>query len=96
MANARLSPVPMTARPSVPRHGRPHQSMPPVYGTAVPLHGPSGLVRRIVDRYPDRVAAHWLLLGDRVDSWGARVRGVFKGAVPLSIAVAGARRLLAR
>jgi hypothetical protein len=41
----------------------------PVFGTAQPLHGASGLVRSAAYRIPEHHARHWLLLmtADRVD-----------------------------
>ena len=54
-----------------------HEQLTPVFGTAQPLHGVSGAIRRYAyDRYSEGRAAHWLLLilGDRVDAVGAHVR----------------------
>lgn len=48
-----------------------HGRLPPVYGTAVPLRGLSGVIRRhAYRRYSEARAAHWLLLlgADRVDA----------------------------
>lgn len=88
----------MRARPAVPTHGRPGKSMPPVYGTAVPLHGASGVIRRIAYRYPDHVATHWLLLllGDRVDAWGSRAWRTLRIVAPLALLTATAARGVAR
>jgi hypothetical protein len=82
--NSRFPPRRMTARPSVPKHGRLGKPMPPVYSTEVPLRGVSGAVRRMAYRYPDHVPSHWLLLllGDRVDAWGSRARRVLPFAIP--------------
>ena len=43
--------------------------MPPVYGTAPPVGGVSGLVRAAAYRYPGHWTRHWmmLLLADRID-----------------------------
>jgi hypothetical protein len=43
----------------------------PVFGTAQPLSGVSGAIRRYAYRYSEGRMAHWLLLvlGDRVDAW---------------------------
>lgn len=48
----------------------------PVYGTAQPLHGVSGVVRRLAYRAPDHQVRHWmlLLLADRLEVAGSRVR----------------------
>ena len=48
-----------------------HQMLPPVFGTAVPLKGLSGVIRRLAyRRFSEARAAHWLLLigADRVDA----------------------------
>lgn len=57
-----------------------HARLTPVYGTAQPLHGVSGAIRRYAyARFSEGRAAHWLLLvlGDRVDAIGAHVRSLF-------------------
>jgi hypothetical protein len=48
-----------------------HGMLTPVFGTAQPLSGLSGAVRRYAYRYSEGRVAHWLLLvlGDRVDAW---------------------------
>ena len=54
-----------------------HAFVTPVFGTAQPLHGLSGRIRRYAyDRFGEGRNAHWLLLiaGDRVDAWGAHLR----------------------
>lgn len=54
-----------------------HARITPVFGTAAPLHGPSGALRRLAyERYSEGRLAHWLLLvaGDRVDALGANLR----------------------
>jgi hypothetical protein len=54
-----------------------HASITPVFGTAQPLHGVSGAIRRYAyARFSEGRLAHWLLLvlGDRVDAWGAHLR----------------------
>ena len=54
-----------------------HAALTPVFGTAQPLHGASGAIRRLAyDRFSEGRLAHWLLLivGDRVDAWGAHLR----------------------
>lgn len=66
-----------------PREGREksieHMKLPPVFGTAQPLHGLSGAIRRYAyDRFSEGRTAHWLLLvaGDRVDATGAHLRSL--------------------
>jgi hypothetical protein len=85
--NTRYPPERMRAEPAVPRHGRPSKPMPPVYGTAVPLSGLSGALRRSAYARPDHVASHWLmlLLADRVDSWGTRARRLLPVAAPVGL-----------
>jgi len=54
-----------------------HGILPPVFGTAQPLHGVSGIIRRAAyAKYSEGRLAHWLLLvlGDRVDAFGAHVK----------------------
>lgn len=54
-----------------------HERLTPVFGTAQPLRGVSGAIRRrAYDRYSEGQTAHWLLLvaGDRVESAGAHLR----------------------
>ncbi|WP_374008606.1 hypothetical protein [Leifsonia sp. LS-T14] len=56
-----------------------HEMLPPVFGTAQPLHGVSGAIRRFAyDRYSEGRTAHWLLLvlGDRVDAIGAHAKSL--------------------
>jgi hypothetical protein len=55
-----------------------HRFLTPVFGTAQPLHGVSGRIRRVAYGYSEARAAHWLLLlaGDRVDSTGSHVRSL--------------------
>ena len=59
-----------------------HAMLPPVFGTAAPLHGVSGAIRRLAyARFSEGRAAHWLLLilGDRVDAIGAHAKSVVEG-----------------
>ncbi len=54
-----------------------HAFVTPVFGTAQPLHGASGAIRRLAyRRYSEARLGHWLLLvvGDRIDSWGSHLR----------------------
>ncbi|PPH20578.1 hypothetical protein C5C99_08485 [Rathayibacter sp. AY1C4] len=56
-----------------------HLELPAVFGTAQPLHGISGAIRRYAyDRFSEGRHAHWLLLvlGDRVESTGAHLRSL--------------------
>ena len=95
--NARFPVARMRGRPSsVPRHGRPGKTMPPVYGTAVPLRGLSGIIRRAAYRLPDHATMHWLLLmlGDRVDSWGTRAWRAVGIVTPFALVGLVASRVL--
>jgi hypothetical protein len=59
-----------------------HAFVTPVFGTAQPLHGVSGAVRRLAyRRYSEGRLAHWLLLvvGDRIDAGGAHLRSLAAG-----------------
>ncbi|MEJ3405058.1 hypothetical protein WDJ51_09965 [Rathayibacter sp. YIM 133350] len=56
-----------------------HAMLTPVFGTAQPLHGLSGAIRRFAyDRFSEGRAAHWLLLlaGDRVDAGASHLRSL--------------------
>ena len=56
-----------------------HGMLTPVFGTAVPLQGVSGVMRRYAyRRYSEARAAHWLILlaADRVDAFGAHVKSL--------------------
>ncbi|MBO3095656.1 hypothetical protein [Cellulomonas dongxiuzhuiae] len=56
-----------------------HEMLTPVFGTAQPLHGLSGAIRRYsYERFSEARAAHWLLLiaADRVDAGGAHLRSM--------------------
>jgi len=56
-----------------------HARLTPVFGTAQPLRGVSGAVRRLAyDRYSEGRLAHWLLLvlGDRIEVVGAATRSL--------------------
>jgi len=80
--NARW-PIPQQqGEPSAALHGK----VTPVFGTAVPLAGVSGAVRRLAYRISDHRASHWLLLlaGDRGQLWGRRLPMILAVAVPLA------------
>ena len=54
-----------------------HAFVTPVFGTAQPLRGLSGVVRRFAyDRFSEGRLAHWVLLvvGDRIDAYGSHLR----------------------
>lgn len=69
-----------------------HEQLPPVFGTAQPLHGVSGAIRRYAyQRFSEARTAHWLLLvaGDRVEFLGAHVRALLRGRPDDPIAETG-------
>ncbi|MCU1381869.1 MAG: hypothetical protein JWL71_566 [Acidobacteria bacterium] len=68
-----------------------HKFMTPVFGTAQPLRGMSGAIRRFAYTYSEGQTAHWLLLlaGDRVDVLESRVEAVLKGRPDNVIAETG-------
>jgi hypothetical protein len=77
-----------------PRRGIVHRteihSMTAVFGTAQPLHGISGLVRRIAYGTRETKARHWLLLlmADRIDVLEHRVAKLVKIAAIVPVGVA--------
>ena len=93
--NTRFPPERQQGQPAVPRHNRPDKPMPPVFGTATPLHGLSGMVRRAAYDLPDHDPSHWLLLmlGDRVESWGTRATRLLPIGLPALGAFALVRML---
>ena len=58
-----------------------HRFVTPVFGTAQPLRGISGAIRRYAYTFSEGRTAHWLLLmiGDRVDVLEGRVEALMKG-----------------
>jgi len=58
-----------------------HKFLTPVFGTAQPLRGLSGAIRRYAYSFSEGRTAHWLLLiaGDRVDVLESRVEAVLQG-----------------
>jgi hypothetical protein len=59
-----------------------HAFVTPVFGTAQPLHGLSGAIRRLAyARFSEGRLAHWMLLivGDRVDAWESHLRALAAG-----------------
>jgi hypothetical protein len=85
--NTRYPPERQQGVPSTPMHGRPNKEMPPVFSTAVPLKGLSGMVRKLAYSFPDHEPAHWLImmLGDCVDFWETRAQRVLPVAMPLAV-----------
>ena len=58
-----------------------HRFLTPVFGTAQPLRGLSGAIRRYAYRFSEARTAHWLLLiaGDRVDVMESRIGALLRG-----------------
>jgi hypothetical protein len=95
--NARIPPERQPGEPASPMHDRSGKTIPPVFGTAVPLRGLSGAIRRAAYGFPDHHPSHWvlLMLGDRVESMGRRTRRLV--AITGSLVIVGAAlRLLRR
>lgn len=92
--HTRFPPERQGGEPSSPLHGRANKKMPPVFGTAVPLAGLSGFVRRLGYHYPDHLPRHWMLelLGDRIDAWSHRARRLAPWALGAGLAVVLLRR----
>lgn len=84
--NTRHPPERQAGTPAVAKHGRPDKPFPPVFSTALPLRGVSGLVRQLAYALPDHRPGHWMLmlLGDRVESWEMRMRRLMPVALPLA------------
>jgi hypothetical protein len=85
--NAQFPPERQQGEPTAPMHNRPNKQLPPVFGTAVPLKGLSGVVRRLAYSLPDHKPTHWmiLMLGDRIDSWETRAVRLLPVALPLAV-----------
>ena len=77
-----------------PRRGLTHRkelrSMTPVFGTAQPLHGLSGMLRRVAYSTRETRAKHWmlLLLADRVNVLEHRIAKLVKIAAIVPVGVA--------
>ena len=58
-----------------------HRFLTPVFGTAQPLKGLSGVIRRYAYTFNEGRLAHWLLLvaGDRVDVFESRISALLSG-----------------
>jgi hypothetical protein len=58
-----------------------HKKLTPVFGTACPPKGLSGVVRRLAFRFSEGKKAHWMLLlfADRVDVVESAVSGMLRG-----------------
>ncbi len=85
LPNTLFPPERQLSRVKVLAHGGRRGRLPPVFGTAVPPRGLSGLVRRTAYRYPDHLVRHWtlLLLADRVDLWEHRTARALRAAAPV-------------
>jgi hypothetical protein len=73
---------PERQRPHGPREkSTEHKFLTPVFGTAQPLKGFSGAIRRYAYTFSEGQTAHWLLLilGDRVDVMESRVEALLSG-----------------
>jgi hypothetical protein len=68
-----------------------HKFLTPVFGTACPPKGLSGMIRRYAYRYSEGRLSHWLLLvgADRVDVLESRVTSLLRGRPDNPITEAG-------
>jgi hypothetical protein len=80
--------------PRWPRERSPeHKFLTPVFGTACPPKGLSGMIRRYAYRFSEGRLKHWLLLmgADRVDVVESRIQAVMEGRPDSRIAETGIR-----
>ena len=73
-----------------------HKFLTPVFGTAQPLKGLSGIIRRYAYTFSEGQTAHWLLLlaGDRVDVVESRLTAIAAGRPDNPITESGVLREL--
>jgi hypothetical protein len=73
-----------------------HKFLTPVFGTAQPLRGLSGRIRRYAYTYSEAQTLHWMLLmaGDRVDVLESRFRALLEGRPDNPITETGVLREL--
>ena len=71
-----------------------HKFLTPVFGTAQPLRGLSGVIRRYAYTFSEGQTAHWLLLmaGDRVDVLESRITTGLRGRPDTVITETGVLR----
>ena len=71
-----------------------HKFLTPVFGTAQPLRGLSGVIRRYAYTFSEGRTAHWLLLiaGDRVDVLESRITALLQGTPDNPITETGVLR----
>lgn len=86
LPHSRFPPTPQKGPSASLLHGRPNKPMPPVFGTAQPLQGLAGGLRRFAARYPDHLPRYWLLklASDRVELWSHRMKRVLPIALPIA------------
>jgi hypothetical protein len=92
-----LSP-PAQQRNLAPTAKAPWKALTPVYGTAVPLRGLSGLLRRVAHAMPDYKPRRWMLLmlADRIDVLEHNVVPAVTFVGLGALAVLGVRALVRR
>ena len=86
---------PERQRPLGPREkSTEHKFLTPVFGTAQPLKGVSGAIRRYAYTYSEARTPHWLLLmaGDRVDVMESRITALLRGRPDNAITETGVLR----
>jgi hypothetical protein len=71
-----------------------HKFVTPVFGTAQPLRGLSGEIRRLAYTFSEGQTAHWMLLmaGDRVDVMESRIARLLKGRPDNPVTQSGVSR----
>lgn len=64
------------------------EQLTPVFGTAVPPRGLSGVMRKAAYKVPEHFTSHWLILlaADRVDVLEDRLKRLLPFAIPLAAA----------
>jgi hypothetical protein len=73
-----------------------HKFLTPVFGTAQPLRGLSGAIRRYAYKFSEGQTTHWLMLmaGDRVDFLEGRLEALLRGRPDNPVSETGVLREL--
>lgn len=85
-----VEPWPFTRHPPTQQAGKPAvpRKPTPVFGTSCPPRGLSGIIRTAAYRVPDHLPRKWLLLllADRVEATGPRLRRLLTYGAPVLLA----------
>src|SRR5690606_37715736 len=85
-----VEPWPFTRHPPTQQAGKPAvpRQPTPVFGTSCPPRGLSGIIRTAAYRVPDHLPRKWLLLllADRVEATGPRLRRLLTYGAPVLLA----------